>query len=178
LDKRIDRRAARSREAIHRAFLALIEARGYDAVTVQQICRKAGVGRATFYTHYASKDDLKVKGILSMQAQLADRVDIGASEFAFSRALFDHAREHLNLHRTMMASRSGQIAHDALRQVIRNLVRNDLTGRGKPASTFAVEYYSGALLSLLTAWLDAGARPEPVEIDRMFRQFATDQHRA
>ncbi len=48
----IDRRIVRTRATLQHALLALIMARGYDAISVQDICTAANIGRSTFYAHY------------------------------------------------------------------------------------------------------------------------------
>jgi AcrR family transcriptional regulator len=53
-----DRRVQRTRELLQKALLELIDERGYDAITIQEIVDRANVGRTTFYLHYGSKDDL------------------------------------------------------------------------------------------------------------------------
>lgn len=53
-----DRRAQRTRELLQKALIELINERGYDAITVQDIADHAYVGRTTFYQYYNSKDDL------------------------------------------------------------------------------------------------------------------------
>ena len=53
-----DRRVQRTRERLQQALIELIDERGYDAITVQEIVDRANVGRTTFYEHYSSKDDL------------------------------------------------------------------------------------------------------------------------
>ncbi|MER9613505.1 TetR/AcrR family transcriptional regulator, partial [Mesorhizobium sp. M0312] len=55
----IDRRVARTRGLLQDALIALIPERGYAAITVDDICQRANVGRSTFYTHYADKDALR-----------------------------------------------------------------------------------------------------------------------
>jgi len=40
------------------AFVAEVLARGYEAVSVEDIVGRANIGRSTFYMHYRSKDDL------------------------------------------------------------------------------------------------------------------------
>ena len=40
------------------ALLLLLEQKDFDAITVKEICRKAGVNRSTFYLHYESLNDL------------------------------------------------------------------------------------------------------------------------
>jgi AcrR family transcriptional regulator len=55
---KMDRRSARTRQALTTAFVELILTRGYEAVTVADIIHRANVGRSTFYLHYAGKDAL------------------------------------------------------------------------------------------------------------------------
>ena len=54
----MDKRRQRTREAIETAFVELIDERGYAKTTVQDILERSGVGRATFYAQFHSKDDL------------------------------------------------------------------------------------------------------------------------
>jgi AcrR family transcriptional regulator len=51
----MDRRAARTRRALHGALMSLILRKGHEAITVQDIVDEADVGRSTFYAHYAGK---------------------------------------------------------------------------------------------------------------------------
>ena len=53
-----DRRVLRTRRQIDAAFVSLLHRRSYGNIRVSDITRKAAVGRATFYAHYDSKDDL------------------------------------------------------------------------------------------------------------------------
>jgi AcrR family transcriptional regulator len=53
-----DRRVQRTRELLQKALIELINERGYDAITIQDIVDRANVGRTTFYLHYSSKDEL------------------------------------------------------------------------------------------------------------------------
>ncbi len=55
---KLDRRALRTRQRLDAAFVELLHRRAYGNIRVSDITRKADVGRATFYAHYVSKDDL------------------------------------------------------------------------------------------------------------------------
>lgn len=57
-DDKPDRRVQRTRELLKNALMQLIDEKGYDAVTIQDVVDRANVGRTTFYSHYQSKDDL------------------------------------------------------------------------------------------------------------------------
>src|SRR5215470_4028230 len=53
-----DERSQRTRARLGSAFVALIQEKSIDAVTVQDVLDRAGVGRSTFYLHYRDKNDL------------------------------------------------------------------------------------------------------------------------
>ena len=40
------------------ALLLLLEQKDFDAITVKEVCQKAGVNRSTFYLHYETMNDL------------------------------------------------------------------------------------------------------------------------
>ena len=52
------RKKERTRHEIYAAALSLFAARGFDAVSVEQICQAADVARATFFLHFHTKSAL------------------------------------------------------------------------------------------------------------------------
>src|SRR3984885_3173533 len=64
----MDRLTARDRLA--RAAFDLFNERGYEQTTIDDIAERAGLGRATFFRHYRSKDDV----IFPDHDRLLDRV--------------------------------------------------------------------------------------------------------
>ena len=67
-----DRRISKSKRALREALIALLEERGFDAITVNDLCERADLTRGTFYNHFSDKENLL--------AVLEDEVmaDIGA----------------------------------------------------------------------------------------------------
>src|SRR5260370_5781387 len=98
----IDRRVARTRASLQHALMSLVRKKGYDAITVADICETANVRRSTFYGHYASKDDLKRSGLEHLRRALFEHQGnalttsdhVGDRRLAFSLPMFEHAREH------------------------------------------------------------------------------------
>ena len=54
----MDRRKRKTREAIFTAFVELLSKKDFSQITVGEIIEKADVGRATFYSHFETKDFL------------------------------------------------------------------------------------------------------------------------
>lgn len=182
----VDRRIARTRAGLQHALIALILEKSYEAITVDEICARANVGRSTFYLHYASKDALKRSGFDHLRQELASRqqqvlADAGVTDrLGFGLALFEHAREHIDLYRALVGGRGGTIAIKEIRELLAEFIRKEIEAapRGGAAgdvpSELVVEYLVGAYLSVLTWWLDRGAEPPPRILDEMFRGLAVN----
>jgi AcrR family transcriptional regulator len=53
-----DPRSQRPRQALGDAFVELLMERGYEGISIKDVLDRANVGRSTFYSHYADKDEL------------------------------------------------------------------------------------------------------------------------
>src|SRR5882672_1464119 len=95
IEQAIDRRVARTRATLQHALSSLILKKGYEAITIKDICDTANIGRSTFYAHYTSKDDLKRSGFEALRRLLVDRQkealatreDVGDRSFGFSLSM-------------------------------------------------------------------------------------------
>ena len=52
----MDRRQRKTREAIFSSFINLLSKKNYEHITVGEIIENADIGRATFYSHFETKD--------------------------------------------------------------------------------------------------------------------------
>lgn len=183
---KVDRRTARSRELLQAAMKELIRRKAYDRITIEDICHEAKVGRSTFYAHYSSKDDLKRKGLENLRGVLLERQTLSSRDseghggLSFSLALFDHARGHVDIYRALGKGRGRSVAMEHLQHILSDLIRRELAAWGKGLGKaeenaippeFAERYLVGAFMSVLTWWLEGGAKEEPVDIDAMFRRM-------
>lgn len=55
---KVDARKIKSRGALYVAFLNLLEQKSLEQISIREIAAAAGVGHATFYRHYPSKEAL------------------------------------------------------------------------------------------------------------------------
>jgi AcrR family transcriptional regulator len=177
-----DRRSVRTKAALESSLLALIRRKRYEAITIRDICDAANVGRSTFYAHYHGKDDLKRRGLDHLRDQLIDAQTTTAMSsdarcLRFSLPMFEHARSHLDVYRAMKRNRGGSIALGRIREIICELIREEIKTRteGGPdaAPELAVQFLVGAYIAVLIWWLDGGAQLAPERVDAMFRQLAS-----
>lgn len=82
----MDRRQRKSREAIFAAFIALLSKKDFGQITVGEIIDQADVGRATFYSHFETKDSLLKELCEELFCHIFDATNNGQPEH---RHIFD-----------------------------------------------------------------------------------------
>ncbi len=184
--EKIDRRSLRTRAMLRDALISLFQKMDYETITITDIADQANVGRSTFYAHYTSKDDLLRSSFAGLRALLVDqqqealarRGSFEDRSLGFSLAMFEHAGNHRDLYRALVAGRGGTIALTSIRQILSDLVRNELTTTYDKANPhfvpheLVVQYVVGAFMAVLTWWLDRRAELPPERVDAMFRKLA------
>jgi AcrR family transcriptional regulator len=183
-----DRRVRRTRRALREALLALIAEKGYDRVTVQDVLDRADLGRATFYAHFRDKDDLLASGFEELRETLRaamalyerEEIEPPAEGFETSHALFEHVAAHRQLYRALVGSRAGGLVlRDAREQLValtREHLERVIVARGgtRPVPVeILAEYTVGALLGMLTSWLDNGTPYPARQMAATFERLTT-----
>ena len=181
----MDRRVQRTRNILHEALISLMIEKGYEAITVQDIIDRANVGRSTFYAHYMGKQDLLMSGLKNLsrhllehqRAALALKRSFPEKGFGFSLALFEHVHSHRNVYHAIVGRQSGTVVMSELRAMLADLVRNDLktlspNERSSDLPRNAViQFVVGALMSVITWWLDERSKLSPGEANAIFRRL-------
>lgn len=172
-----DRRVRRTREALRQALLTLLAERGWDGVSVQDLCDRADIGRSTFYMHYQSKEAMLEEGLNDLRLFVRD---VGAASgqraepFAFLRGLIDHVLEQQRVFRAMIGSHGGHVVRIRFRDMLHQLVSEDsaLDGISGWRRDVTARLLAGALLELLTWLAEARRTVSADEIEQYVRATA------
>ncbi len=181
----MDRRVQRTEDVLHQALISLMIEKGYEDITVQDIIDRANVGRSTFYSHYVGKQDLLRSGLkhLSQHLLAHQRAALGLKgtpreqAFGFSLALFEHVHSYRTVYHAIVGRQSGTIVTSELRALLADLVRRELktllpNERSSDLPRNAVIYFVvGAVMSVVTWWLEERSKLSPVEVDTIFRRL-------
>lgn len=160
----LDRRQKRSRDALRKAFLELIEEKDFSRITVTEIAERADRDRKTFYLHYSSIDDLvdellyeeieqaierleKLPLVEDGKINVATLYDALGTEMLTSVQRFGGALKHVDASELIETKRS---------LFVEALVKRDSLGfariLGPYLDLFVTFFYSG-LLALYGQWL-------------------------
>lgn len=179
-----DRRVRRTRELLRGALFALIQEKGYDRITVQDILDRADVGRSTFYAHYRDKDDLLQSGFEDIRSVLAAEMDASAEhgKGPFLRpalVVFEHVQGHRHLWRSLTRKGGADVIVRILRDNADALIREHVREQfpdlppDDPRLEVAIRFVVGALMGVLLWWLDSDDPIPAEELHADFRALAT-----
>lgn len=161
-----DRRVRKTRQQLRDALLSLILERGWDAISVQDVCARADVGRSTFYVHFADKEELLLTGLEELHQGLDLQRLQAQGSFAFIDGLIEHAKEKARLLRAIVGKRSSPNIQRRFREVVKQLVEAELTefDLDKEQTRAIVNFVGAGLAELITIWLD---HPSSLDIDTL-----------
>lgn len=104
---KMDRRIAKTQEALKRAVIELMSEKHFDEITIQDIADQANLNRGTIYLHYQDKYDLLDKLIESHLNEL-DEMDEWACKLDWNDGLtpfFEYFEKNYLFFSTMLASK-------------------------------------------------------------------------
>ena len=179
-NRKLDARVRRTRDALGDALISLMQEKPFETITVQDVLDRAQVSRSTFYSHYSDKDDLllsdaedffeAISNALSAHNDRSDRV-FPVKEF------FEHLSDVQPFYKALVKSGKYQANMDLARGHFAQGIERRLSelprGQSIPRDELAAVAFThaGALLSLLTWWLDKGMRETPEDMDKLFHRM-------
>lgn len=194
---KVDRRILRTRQALRCALLELIQEKGFESVSVEEITERANLGRATFYLHYKDKEDLlleEFREIASNRVKVLSEIPVSIwklnqdrLELADGREpimplllVFEHAAQNADLYRILLRGESSQRIAGQIREIIIQSINEIIQTRRQtepplepmevPVDLLAA-YFSGALMSTLNWWLEQEKAAPPEDLARMFQHL-------
>lgn len=163
----VDLRVRRTRKLLWEALLAEMSARAFEDITVTDICERAMVHRTTFYKHYEDKYALLEQGMRRMYDELvAEAQHAPPSAYSLDDPppyfirLFEHVAERQQFYRLMLCGEGVPRFQRLVKGYVAEVVETRATGEiAAHQPTWAplamhVQFFSGAVLSLLAWWLE------------------------
>lgn len=179
----MDRRQRKTREAIFNAFTRLLESRAYNQITVQDIIDAADVGRATFYSHFETKDFLLKDLCEELFGHIIDTAMGISHEHAHyscgkaNDSVFLHLIRHLQENDrnilSLLSSRNNEIFLQYFKINLNKLIyarfaeRKKLKNKALPED-YVVNHISSSFVETIGWWIKNGMRETPEVLDSYF----------
>ncbi|MEU0523362.1 TetR/AcrR family transcriptional regulator [Streptomyces niveus] len=179
-----DPRAARTRAALRQALLDECAERPLEQVGVAALVRRAGVGRATFYLHYA---DLRALAVDACAAVVREAVDAlhawrglpdPASPPPALTAFFTGLTPHAALYRTLLRPGGGGPLGESLHRELRERSVTERALAGAPEPELIGSAVAAAFTGVLADWLHGLIDATPEKIAARVWRLLVVLHRA
>jgi AcrR family transcriptional regulator len=178
-----DRRIRRTRFALRQAFRELVEEKGYEAVTIEDITEQANLGRTTFYLHYHDKEDLLLEDFADKLFALVENVSprpiiqwFSKGEDNIVKAEFEMVLKNADLFQVITRLQSNTVYsrfRDIHVKAVSKLILQSPSIQERVQNVnfsleFILNYYTGALWSCIVWWVEQGFTPDIEETVNSF----------
>lgn len=129
--KKEDRRIQKSRRTIKKAFIELLDEKGFGNMSVHDIAERADINRGTFYLHYQDKFDLFEKYVDELLSELISTLEITNREKEKIKSgkrerdsepyvqFFKHFQDHSYFYKSMFSYKGGPYFYDRFIDVLK-----------------------------------------------------------
>lgn len=164
MEKKQDLRIRKTYLALTNTFLKMLEEMPFEQLTVNELCNRAMVRRATFYKHFADKYEFFTFVVREIQREFFERDTPDAAEpKSFYRntiqSIFDFVDENRMLVASIMKSNAfpvllDEVSKQTARSVREKLEQDVRVGTEFPGSpVILAQLFTGALISTVKWWV-------------------------
>jgi len=179
----MDRRQRKTREAIFAAFIELLSEKDFSRITVGEIIDRADIGRATFYSHFETKDYLLKEFSEELFCHIFDasddvpsghrhifRCDAPSSVFLH---LFRHLQNNDNNLLKLLSCPNNELFLGYFKSNLRELIVSQLPlfearKSEKLPENFWIDHISSVLTETIRWWIANGRKESPETITEYF----------
>ncbi|MFE0651098.1 TetR/AcrR family transcriptional regulator [Streptomyces sp. NPDC059534] len=178
-----DPRAARTRARLREALLEECADRPLAQVSVAALVRRAGVGRATFYLHYADLEALAVDACADVVREAVDALHAWrgkpdpATPPPALPAFFDRMAPHTALYRELLRPGGSGPLGLVLHQELRARSRTERTLAGAPEPDLVASAVAATFAGVLADWLHGLIEATPTQIAERVWRLLVNLHR-
>lgn len=179
----MDRRQRKTREAIFRAFTELLSEKDFHQITVGEIIELADVGRATFYSHFETKDFLLKELCEELFCHIFDTenndarghkhiFDCKGSDSVFLH-LFEHLRKNDNNVLLLLSSQNNELFLRYFKRSLETMIERHIylfeerKSKNIP-DLFWKNHIAAVFIETLRWWTENGLKEPPEVITEYF----------
>lgn len=162
-----DARVVKSREALCRALLDLLETEPFDKISVRQIVDAAGVGYNTFFRHYSDKEAVlrdiaaeEINHLVSLSVPVLDSKDTLSACFT----VCNYVAENRKLWKTLLTGGASGALREEFVRLARKVAESRYNGKDWLPIDIAVILTTSSTFELLAWWL---GEKDPLPVDEI-----------
>lgn len=173
-----DARAVRSRTALRRALLDLLEVRQFDQITIKEITEHAGVSYPVFFRQFSDKEELLADVATEQVGALLDQASraMNAKDGAALLALCQYVEEHRKLWVTLLTGGANTAMRNEFSRISTALSATRPRTNPSLPPDLVTELVTNAIFDILTWWLRQPANYPIGNIVKLMDAFVVRVH--
>ena len=164
----VDRRIIKSKQALKKALLSLMQEKALKEITIKDIVESADVNRGTFYKHYQYKEDLLddiIEDVIndltaSFREPYKDKETFEIEKLSIaSIKIFEHVEKNRDFYTLIVESNALSGFQARICDVLKDLSLHDLLPQQSDSGInreLQVSYHSYAILGMIIEWVNLG----------------------
>lgn len=148
------------------ALLLLMQEKTFEEITITELTQTAGVGRASFYRNFKSKQDVLAQHLSDLLVEWGKDFETKGDKDYFNESLFRHFYKHKDVYLLLYQQGLSNLIYDSIRQAFKfDESANNIERYVK--STFA-----GLIFGMVDEWMRQGMQESPEELLFLIAQAA------
>jgi len=156
-----------TREYLLGALARLIEKKDFDAISVSELTRVAGISRMTFYRHYGNVADVLSQELARLVATLPEYKHLPVQEYgAVMMFYMQFFSEHAEFMQLLLKAGQEPMLRRAVMTVMTNLAesKESLQNFNTAEKRYYILYQAAGLDSVIIDWLAHGQQETPEQM--------------
>ncbi|MDR3295107.1 MAG: TetR/AcrR family transcriptional regulator [Clostridiales Family XIII bacterium] len=171
--------AAATKRALVDAFCILYEHHPIEKITIQEITRKAGYNRSTFYQYFKDAYDLLEYLENEIIMDFKDAIDANLDKIDFADLFiqsFTNLNEATSSYAGVLLTNPGRtkFAERAKVAIMPLVLRHFNISESDEKAVYVPEFYLAGVISIASRWLRDGRRVPASEVGRLIHTLLTE----
>lgn len=147
------------------ALIELLKEKPISKISIEELTKKADVGRATFFRHFDSKEELLSYRLVEIYKEyMGDSYDASYADIEHSIKFFNYYKDTIDLHTLLLDNNLESIIFEGFRSVLIPLEEQSETD--DLYTTFFTAY---GLFGVILKWIKGGCKESSEEMAKLCR---------
>ncbi|MFR0555698.1 TetR/AcrR family transcriptional regulator [Pseudoscardovia radai] len=152
------------------ALIAMVADRPLDDISVKELCAAAGVGRASFYRHFQTKEEVLERHarFLIQTWTVQFESDPDSQPWTVFESLFRHMKKHQAFYEVLHATGRDSVLRTSLREKV------GLTHGLSNEEAYRKAFFADGVSGWIEEWIERGMHETPEELNESLRRYFDD----
>ncbi|AGM98736.1 TetR/AcrR family transcriptional regulator [Streptococcus iniae] len=169
------KRQTQSKNCLKEALISLLLEKPFEAITVSDLCQKAGINRGTFYLHYQDKNDMMEQ----LKNNILDHLFLildDASIYSEPKLVLEESLYFIKDNFSFVAALA-QSSYVNFKQVLKDFIyqvlvtidnyQTIITSHYNIPFPYALEVYLSSIECIISYWVSQGGKESPKELTQI-----------